>query len=417
MQVALSLGANLGNKIDTLNKAADNISALPKTWILRASSIYRSPPLLPANAPEGWYKLYDNAALTIETDLAPHDLLDQLKEIERKLGRKPSPAWAPRVIDIDIIAYGDIIIDDNRLTLPHPLATERAFVLAPLSEISPNLRLSGKSVLAWKRELLEQLPAWMKIVNATPDSFSGDGLLNGQESSRVPENPQANFIDLGAESTRPKANFVHPAEEWSRLAPFIEMQNLNSTFRPKVSIDTRNPETAIRALRAGVDVINDVSGVANPEMLSALVESNCDIVVMHNLGIPADPRTTLAEEDPISSVLDFLSRKIDTLETAGIAKSRVIVDPGIGFGKTPAQSWRLLQNVEEFFQLETRILYGHSRKSFLKTITTNEAEARDVHSLVVSNALSKKFVDVIRVHNIEIHQAAEEAQWRLNQRF
>ena len=138
---------------------------------------------------------------------------------------------------------------------------------------------------------------------------------------------------------------------------------------------------------------------------------------IHNLGVPADPKSVLQGEDPVEPVLDFLSKKIAELERAGIARSRIIVDPGIGFGKTASQSWRLLQNAESFMQLNTRILYGHSRKSFFKTITANEAKGRDIHSLVISNELAKQDVDIVRVHNLDMHLAAQETRWRFKQGF
>ena len=415
MRAVLALGANLGDRRNTLNAAAERIAGLDQTRIVRASSIYRSPPLLPAGAPPDWYKLFYNTALIIDTTLPPHTLLTATQQIESALGRQRLATWAPRPIDIDIIAYGDLTLSDATLTLPHPAATERSFVLAPLAEIAPDFRLNGRSVLAWKRALQEPLPAWMEIVNVTPDSFSGDGLLADDNGACVlTTSPTVNYIDLGAESTRPNARTLTPAEEWSRLEPVLGSLDLNEPFRPRVSIDTRHADTARQALTGGVDVINDVSGLADEAMLGVLADSTCDVVVMHNLGIPADPATTLDCEDPVPPVLAFLAAKLDQLAAAGISRDRVIVDPGIGFGKTALQSWQLLQRAGEFLQLDTRVLYGHSRKSFLKSITNVSPIDRDPHTLAISMALARQHVDIIRVHNIAMHHHAQEAAWRLN---
>lgn len=414
MKATLSLGSNLGDRLQTINAAVDRINALPTTRVLKCSSAYRSPPLLPDDAPPDWYRLFLNCALVLDTQLKPLDLLAALQNIESELGRVRHARWGPRVIDIDILTYGQVEMTEPTLNLPHPEAATRHFVLAPLSEIAPNMQLGERTVLAHKRRLKASLPAWMEIVNITPDSFSGDGLLGQTAQVQSDRNDLANFIDIGAESTRPGADAVTAEEEWTRLESVLDSLDLQAWCRPRVSVDTRNAVTAARALEAGADLINDVSGLQDPGMLEVLQASTCDVAIMHHLGIPVDPTCVIPdEEDPMTRIVRFLEDRLELLDRKGIPAERVLVDPGIGFGKTAEQSWRILERISELQALGTRIVVGHSRKSFLKTITDDDAPLRDAHTLAISQHLSRRGVDVIRVHNLAMHYRFLEADWRI----
>lgn len=140
----LALGSNLGDKVGHLRRAASAIGQLPETRLLRQSSIYRTPPW--GKTDQDWFA---NAALSVETGLAPQALLDAVLEIERQLGRVRRERWGPRIIDIDVLAHGDAMLATDTLTLPHPATTERAFVLVPLDEIAPDLVIRGKPVRQW----------------------------------------------------------------------------------------------------------------------------------------------------------------------------------------------------------------------------------------------------------------------------
>jgi dihydropteroate synthase len=152
-----------------------------------------------------------------------------------------------------------------------------------------------------------------------------------------------------------------------------------------------------------VDWINDVSGLSDPQMREIIKSSARDVVIMHQLGIPENNNIHLpVNQDPVPCVYDWAEAQLEFLQQQGINSERVIVDIGIGFGKTAEQSMRLLQQVSQFKKLGTRLLVGHSRKSFLKLFTDKSALQRDIETLPVSLYLSRVGVDYLRLHNIEL---------------
>lgn len=241
------------------------------------------------------------------------------------------------------------------------------------------------------------------IVNLTPDSFSDGGAIADTASAlRAAERMKqegACVIDIGAESTRPGATALSHAEEWARLEPVLrEME----TVRAVVSVDTRHAETARKALDHGARWVNDVGGFADAAMVSAVRDADCALVVMHSLSVPADPKVTLpADRDVMLQLLEWAVSRMAELEDAGIARERIILDPGIGFGKTREQSLAILERVQELNVLGVPLLVGHSRKSFLG----GAVEDRDSATLDYSAQLLKKRVDYLRVHNVKAHAA------------
>jgi len=241
------------------------------------------------------------------------------------------------------------------------------------------------------------------IINLTPDSFSDGGKLGNTQAaldaiSRL-IGQGARVIDLGAESTRPGALPVSPDEEWRRLEPVL--QALATVKQPGVSfsLDTRHAETARRGLELGIDWINDVTGFASPAMVNVVKSAPCTLVMMHSLGIPANKSITLPPTaDAAATVIAWAKERLQLLETQGIDRSRVIFDPGIGFGKTPAQSLAILRDIKKFAALGLRVLVGHSRKSFLAGFSD-----RDDATLAASLYLAAQSVDYLRVHDVARH--------------
>ena len=412
MNVLLALGANQGDRLENLEHAAAELDTLAGAAIVKISSVFETQALTPKHAPIQWDTPFYNIAITLETTLDPTSLLDATQAIERQLGRRDSERWAPRPIDIDIIAYGHECVATDRLQIPHPEALKRAFVLAPCAEIDPERRLPGCSttLLACKRELPLQLPAWMKIVNVTPDSFSGDGQLEVP----VGEADLTNYIDLGAESTRPGASTVDPDDEWSRLEPALDHFVSTRHVRSKISVDTRNTSTARRALSMGADVINDVSGLEDDSMIDLLADASCDIVLMHSVSVPADPRQILADTaDPVTEIRNWFTDRLEALDRRGINCTRMILDPGIGFGKSAEQSMQIIGRAREFCALGQRVLFGHSRKSYLQSMTDVPAAERDIETLAVSAHLADLGIDVLRVHADDLHRRF----WRVHSRL
>lgn len=426
MAVYLGLGSNLGRRRDNLRAALDALEAA-SILVERVSPVIESPALLPVDAPSDWNSLFLNLVAECNSPLGPDELLGAVKRIERQLGRTDDRHWAPRPIDIDILLFDNAVIRSESLTVPHAGLTERPFVLTPLAALRPDLVLPQRlqasgtdasggatTALAAKRVLGRNIPLWMGIVNLTPDSFSDGGEADTWPAveTRIDRmiDSGVHILDFGAESTRPGAAPLTAAEEWSRLAPMLEhtMTKLSEDrLRPRISIDTYHASVARNALRLGVDIINDVSGLTQPEMLEIAADSNADFIAMHNLGLPADPGITLdTGRSAVDQVSEWLDRQLERWQRNGIDRNRVVFDPGIGFGKNPLQSLELLRGIDCFGEHGLRILVGHSRKSFMKGLAGDSVSHRDLVTIGSSLALGARQIDILRVHNVSDHVTA-----------
>lgn len=406
--VILALGSNQGDRLFHLESALREISALSINRELKISSVYENPAVLPPGAPSNWNQAYLNLVVEVEVNASPQQFLGFLQEIEKKLGREKSPRWSPRTIDIDIIDWGGLTLSERNLELPHPRASERSFVLDPWAELD-------RSYLKKARSLPGHMPRWMGVINLTPDSFS-DGGVNTQieelekRLGKWDSLPIA-ILDIGGESTRPGARALSADEEWARISAtlqFLCKRYQSKMIRPRLSVDTRHSQVARLALEAGADWINDVSGLQDPEMISVLKEFNCPYVLMHSFSIPADPQQTLREGDSATIQLKtWFEQKLALLEESGISRDRIILDPGIGFGKTSLQSIELMKNIRQFHDFHLPLLVGHSRKSFLKDISRVPASERDPESVGIALALCSSGVEIIRAHDPVLHQRAQ----------
>lgn len=247
------------------------------------------------------------------------------------------------------------------------------------------------------------------ILNVTPDSFS-DGGLNFEASSAIKSAEKmledgVFAIDIGAESTRPNAQIISSEEEIARLSGILpKIVKMGA----KVSLDTRNFETAKWGLENGVSIINDVSGFSDVRTMKLLKEFDATGVFMHSLTVPANPEITMNSETFIEEIIQFAKAKILDFHNLGIPSEKLIFDAGIGFGKTAKQSIFLMQNMEKFNSLGVQILAGHSRKSFLKE-AFKERFAEGEPSLFEKDLMTSIFsilmlekVDFLRLHNASI---------------
>ena len=416
MRTYLGLGSNLGDRRANLAKALDLLTHRPLT-VERVSPVVESPALLPDDAPADWNLPFLNLAVACDSDASPKTLLAWCKEIEQRLGRRPGPRWSPRPMDIDILLWGDEQWLDESLTIPHPGLRERNFVLTPMVALQPRLvppGANGENLLECSRRLSDPIPLWMGIVNVTPDSFSDGGRFtdwSGVEPLvRNMLDAGVHIIDVGGESTRPGAQPLQHDEEWARVAPVLEQLlelRAGNGPGPYISIDTYHADTARRALELGVDMVNDVSGLASPAMIELAGESSADWVAMHQLSLPVDPNLTLAAgRDPFTAVEEWLRESLERWDKAGLDLNRIIFDPGIGFGKTAHQSWELLRRASEFRQHGLRVLVGHSRKSFFRPYFGNDMQARERATVGVSLDLCDQGVDIIRVHDVPLNMDA-----------
>lgn len=250
------------------------------------------------------------------------------------------------------------------------------------------------------------LPEIVGILNLTPDSFSDGGLFAQREAAIIRASELfeagATIVDVGAESTRPSAILISEEAEWERLEPVLEpLVRLAVTTDKIISVDTRHESTALRALECGVRWINAVSGSASTALVEAINRFDARLVVMHHCGLPADPaRHITTSSDPVEEVVEWANATITRLSALGLSRERLILDPGIGFGKTAEQSIELLRRIGEIASLGVELLIGHSRKSFMKQFTDLPPHERDLETHCVSFFLCSHEVHYLRVHDV-----------------
>lgn len=244
----------------------------------------------------------------------------------------------------------------------------------------------------------------MGIVNVTPDSFSDGGLwLDSQraiEHALQLAEDGADILDVGGESTRPGSQEVELAEELQRVIPVIEQ--LRSRTKKLISVDTKKAEVARQALAVGADIINDISALtADPQMIDVCAETICGVMLMHMQGTPETMQLNPHYGDVVSDVRDFLAGRLNDMHAAGIDAKRIVIDPGIGFGKTAQHNVDLLANIAAFKSLERPVLIGHSRKRFLSKVLGRQVEERLAGTLGVALAIAELGADIIRVHDVK----------------
>jgi dihydropteroate synthase len=249
--------------------------------------------------------------------------------------------------------------------------------------------------------------AVMGILNVTPDSFYDGGRYVAREDAleRAEEMVAAgvDVVDVGGESTRPGADPVPADEETERVVPVIEgLADLDVL----VSVDTRKADVARAALEAGADVLNDVSGLEDPEMRLVAAEHDVPVVVMHSIDAPVDPDVEVEYDDVVADTLDALVERLLLAEKAGLDRSQIIVDPGIGFGKTATESFELLDRVDEFRALGCPVLVGHSRKSMFDRVGADSADDRLAATVAATALAAERGADLVRVHDVAENVAA-----------
>lgn len=258
----------------------------------------------------------------------------------------------------------------------------------------------------------------MGIVNVTPDSFSDGGRYLDADAAiahGVRLRAQgADLLDVGGESTRPGAERVGVAEEQDRVLPVIAALAAEGAV---VSIDTMNAATAVAAVAAGARIVNDVSGgLADPDMLSAVAASGADIVLGHWRGPSRDMYAGASYSDIVREVTTELLGRMDAAAAAGIAPSRQILDPGIGFGKRGAQNWDTLRALPQLTGLGPRVLVGTSRKRFLTELLGDDIDLarRDLATAVTSALAARDGAWAVRVHDVTATRDAlrVESAWR-----
>ena len=257
----------------------------------------------------------------------------------------------------------------------------------------------------------------MGVVNVTPDSFSDGGRHDtpraALEHAQALVAEGADLLDIGGESTRPGAQPVSEAEEIHRVVPVLDA--LRDCGRP-LSVDTRRPAVMRAALEHGADLINDIEALRAPGALEAVRDSDCGVCLMHMLGQPGTMQQAPHYDEVVGEVEDFLAARVAAALDAGIARERIIVDPGIGFGKTVAHNLALLAALDELVALGQPVLIGVSRKSMIGKLTGRETGHRLPGSLSAMLAAVRRGAAIVRVHDVaatcdalRVWQAIEQA--------
>lgn len=247
-------------------------------------------------------------------------------------------------------------------------------------------------------------PVLMGVVNATPDSFSDGGAffdpVRAIAHAETLIAGGARIIDVGGESTRPGASPVDPSEEIRRVVPVVE--GLRHSAGTILSVDTRNAATMRAALAAGAGMINDISALTyDPDALAVLAAADAPIILMHMRGEPRTMQKAPAYANVALDIYEFLEARIAACEAAGIARSRIIADPGIGFGKTVEHNLALLDNLALFHGLGVPLMVGVSRKGFIARLSTGEPPDRRLPgSLAAGLAAVGQGAQILRVHDV-----------------
>ena len=253
------------------------------------------------------------------------------------------------------------------------------------------------------REISLARPIVMGILNVTPDSFYDGGRYTGVDSAgsyaETLLQDGADILDIGGESTRPGSQPVDADSEISRIVPAIE--RIMTEFDAVVSVDTCKAAVARAAISAGARIVNDVSGMADPDMVAVLRESGAGYVLMHMHGVPKTmQQDPLSEKTVMSAVVSFFEERLGVLARQDFDLATVVIDPGIGFGKTCAANELLLGRLSEFTELNQPILVGASRKQFIGERTGRGADERLAGSLAAHVLAYLNGAQIIRTHDV-----------------
>lgn len=242
----------------------------------------------------------------------------------------------------------------------------------------------------------------MGILNVTPDSFSDGGKFSSFDKALTQVELMiingVDIIDIGGESTRPGAAEVSEKDEIARVIPLLKA--IKSRFDISVSIDTSKSAVMSEAITYGADMINDVRALQNKGCLDVVAQSAVSVCLMHMQGMPRTMQANPQYNDVITDIIDFFQQRITSCEQQAIDKSRLILDPGFGFGKTLAHNYQMLAHFAEFKQLKLPLLAGMSRKSMLGDVLNRDVEHRLAGSLTAAIVAVQQGASIIRVHDV-----------------
>ncbi len=427
--IYISIGSNIGNRLTFLDQA---VLLLKERHLknLQCSIVLETKAILPPEAPSDWNKPFLNMIVCGNTNQSPSELLEGLKTIERELGRPITyERYSPRVIDLDIIFFDEQLVHTPDLQVPHPELCNRPFIVHLMALLNPYQRYPFITNHPFSKKTFFEIaqsvpnlqecftrtftlyPKLVGVLNITPDSFS-DGNLYLQSESAIEKalalhSEGATIIELGAQSTRPSAQFLDAKTEYERLAPVLSgIYDRISAKNILISIDSFSSSVILPILeRYPIAWVNDVKGDLEDDTLRTISKHGCKIVIMHSLGIPPTTKMRLSDElDPITAIQEWIKIKTDHLIDCGFKPNDIIIDPGIGFGKSVYQNIWLLRFVDELKKMGFQTLLGHSRKSYMSAFSKVAPSDRDLETIAISEHLWQSKVDFLRVHNVMHHQ-------------
>ncbi|WVQ85335.1 dihydropteroate synthase [Cryptococcus sp. DSM 104549] len=454
-RVFIAVGSNIGDRVGHIKKAVNELED-GGCKLVATSRLYESEPMYVEDQDR-----FINGVIEISTDLPPIELLRLLKRTEKSVGRTKTFTNGPRVIDLDLVFYGEQVVRvGNRgdaedqdgvgwLECPHKSLGEREFVLRPLADIAPDF--THPAVKQTISQLLSKLPQTtppplypiiplpypalplrltapstpqiMAIFNATPDSFSdGDPAHTAVEPALAAcealvsgPSPPA-ILDIGGMSTRPGSEPCTEDEELARVGPLIQAIRLSDTPSLQcipISVDTYRPAVAALAISFGASIINDVRGGREPGMLEEMAKADCPVVLMHSRG---DSKSMTSDEmtdytalgGVVPGVRAEMIEMVDRALKAGVKRWNIILDPGLGFAKTSEGSLHLLKHLPELVAPGSKLegyamLVGASRKGFVgKVVGRSVPSERSFGDAgIAAWCTASGVVDVLRVHEAE----------------
>jgi dihydropteroate synthase len=269
------------------------------------------------------------------------------------------------------------------------------------------LKLRSRTLALGERTLV------MGVLNVTPDSFSDEGNFLSQEKAvqhaLQMERDGAGIIDIGAESTRPGSLGISAEEEWSRLAPVLAA--LRTRLKIPISVDTRKSEIAAKAVELGAEIINDVSGLRHDARVAEIAARlRVPLVLMHMRGEPRTMQQKPFAREVMKDVMGGLRASVAMARKAGVAKAQIVLDPGIGFGKSYAQNYELLARLGEFARLGFPLLVGTSRKGFIARTLAEEGGAAPAEEKMWGTAATVTASILGGAHIVRVHDVAEMAR-------
>ena len=259
----------------------------------------------------------------------------------------------------------------------------------------------------------------MGILNVTPDSFSDGGQFNNIDAAahhgKRMIDEGADIIDIGGESTRPGSERVSETEQIERAVHIIQVISETIPEHVSISIDTTRSKVAEAALNAGASIVNDVSGGNDdPDIINLCAERNCPYIIMHMLGTPETMQNEPSYDDVVADIKCFLENRVEDCLKSGIDKNNIVIDPGIGFGKTREHNLTLLNNLKAFVDTGYSVLLGTSRKRFMGTICTVNTPDELVGATTATTAVGVQAgVKIFRVHDVKENRQAADVAWAI----